>query len=157
NAVPFAEPSADFVEQGSAEIWEFISSNHAAHPFHVHLVSFQVLDRQPIDAAAFQTDYDNWILNGRKPADKPVLAHYFTGPPYPPDPDEAGSDKDTFKAYPETVTRIFIPSFDPPTGDIAGIPGSGTEFPATYVHHCHLLEHEDNELMRPWTIERAGG
>lgn len=37
-------------------------------------------------------------------------------------------------------------------GDIAGIPGTGTVLPATYIHHCHILEHEDNDLMRPWTI-----
>lgn len=37
-------------------------------------------------------------------------------------------------------------------GDIAGIPDTGTVLPATYIHHCHILEHEDNDLMRPWTI-----
>lgn len=58
----------------------------------------------------------------------------------PADPDEARSDKDTF----------------PPTGSIAGIPGSGAEFPAWYIHHCHILEHEDDDLMRPWTIVKDG-
>ncbi|MFD7369942.1 hypothetical protein [Streptomyces mirabilis] len=42
--------------------------------------------------------------------------------------------------------------------DIASIPNSGAELPATYIHHCHLLEHEDDDLMRPWTIVgRDGG
>jgi spore coat protein A len=50
------------------------------------------------------------------------------------------------------VTRIVIQEFTPPTETIASIPGSGTELPATYVHHCHILEHEDDDLMRPWTI-----
>ncbi|MFE2970608.1 hypothetical protein ACFXKC_44725 [Streptomyces sp. NPDC059340] len=40
----------------------------------------------------------------------------------------------------------------PPTDEIASIPNSGAELPATYIHHCHLLEHEDDDLMRPWTI-----
>ncbi len=78
--------------------------------------------------------------------------HRSTGPPIPPDPDEARSNKDTFKSYPETVTRIIIEEFTPPTSTIASIPGSGTEFPAAYIHHCHILEHEDDDLMRPWTI-----
>lgn len=81
-----------------------------------------------------------------------MLANYLTGPPIPPDPDEALSRKDTVKSYPETVTRIVINEFEPPTERIAGLPGSGTELPATYVQHCHILEHEDDDLMRPWTI-----
>ncbi|MFG2978167.1 hypothetical protein ACGFYY_34890 [Streptomyces sp. NPDC048331] len=32
------------------------------------------------------------------------------------------------------------------------IANSGTERPATYVHHCHLLKHEDDDLMRAFTI-----
>jgi spore coat protein A len=155
NAVPFAAPSQDFIKAGSTEIWEYINPNHDAHPMHVHLVSFQVLNRQPLDAAAYQADYEKWINGGRKPADLPVLARYLTGPPIPPDPDEAGSNKDTVKAYSEMVTRIIIQEFKPPTERIASIPNSGTKFPATYVHHCHILEHEDDDLMRPWTITRG--
>ncbi|WP_432143807.1 multicopper oxidase family protein [Streptomyces sp. bgisy084] len=157
NAVPFMEPSQDFIKAGSTEIWEYINPNHDAHPMHVHLVNFQVLNRQPIDAAGYQADYEKWIDGGRKAQDKPVLANYLTGPPIPPDPDEARSYKDTVKSYPETVTRIITGEFTPPTDTIASIPGSGTALPATYVHHCHLLEHEDDDLMRPWTIVGGGG
>ncbi|MFE9636842.1 multicopper oxidase domain-containing protein [Streptomyces sp. NPDC006463] len=152
NAVPFMEPSQDFIKAGSSEIWEYINPNHDAHPMHVHLINFQVLNRQPIDAAGYQADYEKWLDGGRKPEARPVLANYLTGPPIPPDPDEALSFKDTVKSYPETVTRIITQAFSPPTAAIASIPGSGAEFPATYVHHCHLLEHEDDDLMRPWTI-----
>ncbi|KPI08420.1 MULTISPECIES: hypothetical protein [Streptomyces] len=41
--------------------------------------------------------------------------------------------------------------------DIASIANSGAELPATYIHHCHLLEHEDDDLMRPWTIVGRDG
>ncbi|MDT0458188.1 multicopper oxidase domain-containing protein [Streptomyces sp. DSM 41527] len=152
NAVPFMEPSQDFIKAGPAEIWEYINPHHDAHPMHVHLVNFQVLNRQPIDAAAYQADYEKRLDGGRKPEDRPVLANYLTGPPSPPDPDEARSDKDTFKSHPETVTRIIVQEFTPPTDTIASIPNSGTKLPATYVHHCHILEHEDDDLMHPWTI-----
>ncbi|WP_245687436.1 multicopper oxidase family protein [Streptacidiphilus griseoplanus] len=155
NALPFMEPSQDFITVGSSEIWEYVNPNHDAHPMHVHLVNFQVLNRQPIDAAGYQADYEKWINGGRKPEDLPVLANYFTGPPIPPDPDEARSNKDTVKAYAEAVTRIIVQDFTPPTAAIASIPGSGATLPATYIHHCHLLEHEDDDLMRPWTIVRA--
>ncbi|MGX1506934.1 UNVERIFIED_CONTAM: spore coat protein A [Streptomyces graminofaciens] len=157
NAVPFMEPSQDFIKAGSTEIWEYINPNHDAHPMHVHLINFQVLNRQPIDAAGYQADYEKWLDGGRRPEDRPVLANYLTGPPIPPDPDEARSYKDTVKSYPETVTRIITQEFSPPTGTIASIPGSGTTLPATYIHHCHILEHEDDDLMRPWTIVGADG
>lgn len=155
NATPFSAPSEDFIEEGATEIWEYINPNHDAHPMHVHLVNFQVLNRQPIDALGYQAHYDRWLNGGRRPQDKPVLANYLTGPPIPPEPDEALSHKDTVKAYSEMVTRIIIQGFVPPKETIAGIPGSGAELPATYIHHCHILEHEDDDLMRPWTIVRA--
>ncbi|HEX5191887.1 MAG TPA: multicopper oxidase domain-containing protein [Solirubrobacteraceae bacterium] len=154
NAVPFAAPSQDFIKAGSTEIWEYINPNHDAHPMHVHLVSFQVLNRQPLDAAGYQAQYETWIRRGRKEADMPVLARYLTGPPVPPDPDEAGSHKDTVKAYSQMVTRIIIDEFNPPTKRVANIPGSGSKLPATYITHCHILEHEDDDLMRPFTIVR---
>ena len=58
------------------------------------------------------------------------------GPPIPPDPSEAGW-KDTVRADPAMVTRIII--------RFEGYPGR-------YVWHCHILEHEDNEMMRPYDV-----
>jgi spore coat protein A len=65
----------------------------------------------------------------------------YTGPPVPPSPDEAGW-KDTVRADPGMVTRIIIP--------FEGYPGR-------YVWHCHILEHEDNEMMRPYELLSAEG
>ena len=60
----------------------------------------------------------------------------FFGPPIPPDPSESGW-KDTVRADPAMVTRIII-RFEGYTG--------------RYVWHCHILEHEDNEMMRPYDV-----
>jgi spore coat protein A, manganese oxidase len=60
----------------------------------------------------------------------------FTGPPVPPDPSEAGW-KDTVRADPGMMTRI-----------IARFEG----YAGRYVWHCHILEHEDNEMMRPYDV-----
>ena len=54
----------------------------------------------------------------------------------PPAPNEAGW-KDTVRADPRIVTRIIV-RFEGYTG--------------RYVWHCHILEHEDNEMMRPYEI-----
>jgi spore coat protein A, manganese oxidase len=53
----------------------------------------------------------------------------------PPEPWETGF-KDTVTAYPGQVTRIRA---------TFGRPGQ-------YVWHCHIVEHEDNEMMRPFRI-----
>lgn len=60
----------------------------------------------------------------------------FTGPAEPPEPWETGW-KDTIRAHSNMVTRI-ITRFEGYTG--------------RYVWHCHLLEHEDNEMMRPYDV-----
>jgi len=63
----------------------------------------------------------------------------FTGPAEPPEPLESGW-KDTVRADPGMVTRILVP--------FEGYAGR-------YVWHCHLLEHEDNEMMRPFDVIAA--
>jgi spore coat protein A len=63
----------------------------------------------------------------------------YTGPSVPPDPNEMGW-KDTVPAHPGMVTRI-----------IAKFEG----YPGRYVWHCHILEHEDNEMMRPFDVVAA--
>ncbi len=64
----------------------------------------------------------------------------YRDPATPPDPNEMGW-KDTVRVNAETVTRIIVP--------FEGYPGR-------YVWHCHNLEHEDNEMMRPYTVLAAG-
>jgi spore coat protein A len=104
----------------SVEIWSFINLTDDAHPIHLHLVRFQILDRRPFDMFTY--------LNEKtiRYTDDPVL----------PEPNEAGW-KDTVRADPGMVTRIIV--------RFEGYAGR-------YVWHCHMLEHEDNEMMRPYAV-----
>src|SRR5207248_6136148 len=70
----------------------------------------------------------------------------LTGPPQPPDPNERPALKDTIRAMPGFVNRL-IAKFDLPTGTTVQ---SGQKF--RYVFHCHIAEHEDNEMMRPYDV-----
>jgi spore coat protein A len=63
----------------------------------------------------------------------------YIGPAVVPAPEEAGW-KDTVQAHPGMVTRI-ITKFE--------------GFAGRYVWHCHILEHEDNEMMRPYEISAS--
>jgi spore coat protein A len=67
----------------------------------------------------------------------------------PPAPEETGW-KDIVIAYPGMASRIVL-NFSVPK-PIPRIPGTAVRFPAGYIHHCHMLEHEDNEKMRPWQV-----
>jgi spore coat protein A, manganese oxidase len=105
---------------GATEIWEIYNFTMDAHPIHVHMVQFQVVDRQ-----ALETDEEGMVETPVEPV----------GSPLPPEPWETGF-KDTVIAYPGQVTRIKA-RFD---------------IPGLFVWHCHILEHEDNEMMRPYHV-----
>lgn len=145
----FFESIEDSVRAGTTEIWEYVNTTGDSHPMHVHLLKFQVLNRQRFDNAAYLGDFDRWLARGRRPEEKPRLAKYLRGRPIPPAPEETGW-KDTFKADPHAVNRV-IAVFETP-GPVAGIAGTEMPSPGIYVHHCHMLEHEDNEMMRPWQV-----
>src|ERR1700758_5316581 len=42
---------------GSTELWEIINLTEDAHPMHLHLVQFQLLNRQKIDADRYASAY----------------------------------------------------------------------------------------------------
>ncbi len=125
------------VRPGSTEIWELYNTTTDGHPIHVHLVRFQVLNRQRFDLNLFQSTGEI----------------RFIEPPQAPDPNERPAWKDVVKAFPGdpdngigSVTRI-IQKFDLPSGVTLHHGQS-----LTYVWHCHILEHEDNDMMRPYTV-----
>jgi spore coat protein A len=97
---------------GDTETWELWNHSADAHPIHLHLVKFKVVDREPFDPVSF-------ALMG----------------PIAPELTEAGW-KDTVIAYPGEVTRVNA------TFDKEGL----------YVWHCHIVEHEDNEMMVPYCV-----
>ena len=95
--------------------------------------------RFPFDAEAYEEAVGEGPNGGVPGGTDPTP--YRTGPDLPPDPTERGF-KDTVKANPGQVTVIRA-KFDLPTGVTA---------PQSYVHHCHIVEHEDNDMMRPFTV-----
>jgi spore coat protein A, manganese oxidase len=93
-------------------------------------VQFQVLNRQAFDVRRF-------LATGQM---------QYTTVPLPPESNERPAWKDTVKAYPGFITRV-IQKFDLPPGTQVA---AGQRF--RYVWHCHILEHEDNEMMRPYEV-----
>jgi FtsP/CotA-like multicopper oxidase with cupredoxin domain len=110
---------------GDTEIWEIYNFTADAHPIHIHLVQFEVIDRQDL-----ATDEEGIST-------PPAV---LVGTPRPPEAWETGT-KDTLIVYPGTVARVKA------RYDIAGL----------FVWHCHILSHEDNEMMRPYFVRNMPG
>jgi spore coat protein A, manganese oxidase len=139
NGVHFDEgPVTESPRVGTVEDWVYINMTGDTHPMHTHLVTFQVIGRTPFDVAAYEEPNEgpHGVPGGIDPTP------FATGPMLPPDPDERGF-KDTVKANPGYFTTIRA-KFDLPR-DVST--------PQKYVYHCHIVEHEDNDMMRPFTVE----
>jgi spore coat protein A len=127
----YMDPATETVQRGSTEVWRIFNLTGDTHPMHFHLVNVQVLSRQPFDAG----NYDG----------TPV----FTGPTRLPDHNEDGW-KETVHMHPGECTTVIM-KFDLPK-----VPYHVPESPRTggheYVWHCHILEHEEHDMMRPLVV-----
>ena len=108
----------EFPTLGSTEIWQFANETSEAHPIHMHLVQYQILDRSSFEVV------DGKVVPG---ADR-----------RPPSPEEAGW-KDTAIVKPHELLRVIM-RFGP------------DGYLGDFVFHCHMLEHEDNDMMRQFTV-----
>jgi len=156
---------------GATELWEIVNTTEDAHPVHIHLVQFQLMDRQDFSHEGYEPAYaaafpGGVVVEGAGPplpygstaklGGNPDVTPYLLGAPRLPDVNETGW-KDTIKAYPGTVTRVMM-RYAPQHVAIGGA-GPGVNryaFDPTrgpgYVWHCHILDHEDNEMMRPQQV-----
>jgi FtsP/CotA-like multicopper oxidase with cupredoxin domain len=129
-AIAWHSPTTENPALGDTEIWEIYNVTGDAHPVHLHLVHFEVLGRQEFTADVI---------------DQPVVQHNgLTGNGFrlenivlgaevdQPEGYVENSPKDMVTALPDQVTRIKA-TFDKP---------------GRYVWHCHILSHEDHEMMR---------
>ncbi len=99
---------------------------------HFHLVNVQLVQRQ-----AFSGDPGGGIKT--------------VGSPTPPDANEAGW-KETVRCNPGEITTVAM-KFDLPTLPASmGDPMSPRTGGHEYVWHCHILEHEEHDMMRPLVV-----
>jgi spore coat protein A len=139
---------------GSTEIWEIVNLTADTHPIHLHLVQFQMLNRQKFQVSKYLRAYN--ALNPVIPAEvtyNPPVAKYLAGQPMPPDPNESGW-KDTFRMNPGEITRVLVRFAPIGSASVTPYPFDATAEPG-YVWHCHIISHEDNEMMRPYKLVNA--
>ena len=145
---------------GSTEEWVIINLTADTHPIHLHLVTFQLVSRQPFQAAKYNTAWLKLQLDTvtnklvMPPFPKYYIpkildpALYYQGKAIAPTPTEM-TWKDTLQMNPGEVTTIRV-KFTSQDG--LAFPFDATAGPG-YVWHCHIIDHEDNEMMRPLIIK----
>lgn len=141
------------VRGDTLEQWELINTTVDAHPIHLHFTQFQVLNRQRFDvdnylAATGYIDPATGLVTPGRGESVPVTP-FLIGRPKEAAANEQGW-KDTVVAMPGEVTRIRVPFGAAAAG---GAPlAIGSSFKGEYVWHCHILEHEDNDMMQRYVI-----
>jgi spore coat protein A len=128
----------DVVSRGETQIWQVYNLTGDTHPMHLHLVNVQVVKRE-----AWQADSGGHPVFPLRP---------MPGTARPPDPNESGW-KDTLRMNPGEVTTI-ITTFEMPF-DIQPSPRLMSDYTlkgAEYVWHCHILEHEEHDMMHALVI-----
>jgi spore coat protein A len=125
----YLDPATEISTQGQTEVWNIFNLTADSHPMHFHAVNVQILKRQPFRVVA-----------GR------FLA---TGVARGPELDEMGY-KETCKMNPgECITVAFKVQLP---GVPFTVPASKRTGNNEYVWHCHILEHEEHDMMRPFII-----
>jgi spore coat protein A len=127
----FNDPITENPAVGDTEIWEFYNTTADAHPIHMHLVDFRIIDRQKFSGTIVPKTNSDGSIGGILQQESIRLL----GRRRVPTPAERGK-KDTAKMFPGEVTRV-IAKF---------------KRPGEYVYHCHILSHEDHEMMRPYFV-----
>jgi spore coat protein A len=154
NNVFWDSPQIETPTINTLEQWNIINTTGDTHPIHIHLIQFRLLGRQAFDVPGY-TAAVYPILDvstmGTGPWPVPSAEAFAKGNLLSPPANEAGW-KDTIQSNPGEITRVLVP-FGP---QIPGIPAGGVPFGLSfrggYVWHCHILDHEDNEMMQNYQI-----
>jgi spore coat protein A len=126
-AVHFEDATNWIVPYGSTEAWHFLNLSEDSHPMHIHLVHFQVLARDQYDISGFDDETG---------ATRHPIAF-----------DRHGEIAANERGWKDTV-RV-----DP--GEMVTVGATFDGYTGRYVYHCHILEHEDRDMMRPFVVMPA--
>ena len=141
----FMDASTENPSLGSTEVWQIVNLTGDTHPIHFHLVNAQILSRRPFTSFNGTPVYDRRLRG-------PIRAP--RGPARGPDATELGW-KETVRVNPGEVLTVIM-KFDMPPIPNVRTPKSlsmslGVEG-YEYVWHCHILEHEEHDMMRPLVV-----
>jgi spore coat protein A len=135
----YDSPATEVVYNGTTEVWQIANLTGDTHPMHFHLVNVQLLARQSFTADDGTYQYGNGVPTYTKPARGP-------------EPTEMGW-KETVRMNPGEVTTVMMKFNLPQVPFQYQIPPSPRTGGHEYVWHCHILDHEEHDMMRPLIVK----
>jgi spore coat protein A len=163
NNTMFHAPITEKPEVNSTEEWVFINATPDVHPMHIHLTKFEVIEKGYIDNLTFDDAYTP--ADGNAPPRANPAA--FVPNAEPGDPANSARPGSLYAVAPNEakVWKDMVPV--PPAGQPLES-GQPIQYPGyvrvrlkfdslgAYMWHCHILSHEENEMMRPFLVVPAG-
>lgn len=151
----FTDPPTELFSDNQTQLWKITHNGVDTHPIHFHLVNVQVINRVGWDGAIRPPD-DNelgWKETVRmSPLEDIIVAMKAKAPTFP-------------FAIPNSIRphNVAMPvgstfaSLDPTTGAPITVTNALTNFGHEYTWHCHILGHEENDMMRPLILSTIKG
>lgn len=148
NGLDFNAPITENIAFNSVEDWVIINNTVDMHPMHLHLVDFEVIEKGSIAPGAY-TPADGF-------GSMPTVASGGLRPDTNPDGSAAGADSHYTLQPHEQGQKDTVRV--PPTDEVIGSQGyvrirAYFDIIGTYMWHCHILAHEDHEMMRPFRVK----
>jgi spore coat protein A len=152
NGLTFDAPITENIGFNTVEDWIIINNTVDMHPMHLHQVDFEVIEKGSIAPGSYTPANGAGAMpivaaGGLRPDAEPGLNPVSGSAPaqsyYRLQEHEKGQ-KDTVRV--------------PPADEVTGSPGyirirAHFDIIGTYMWHCHILAHEDHEMMRPFMVK----
>lgn len=125
----YTDAPTEIYQNGEVVVWDIYNTTGDTHPMHFHLANVQVIGRAPFtNVGTPNTAFEA------------------------PDPNYRGW-KETVRMNPGEVTRVIMKMALPSVPfAVPGSPRAGLLGGHEYVWHCHILEHEEHDMMRPLVV-----
>jgi len=161
-SIAWHSPTTENPALGSTEEWEIWNMTGDAHPVHLHLVNFEILGRQEIVWDSATTEDDRVLDPTGMTAPVPIGDGTYLLAQSTVQHNSVAGDSGTYGmgfriANPTSGAAVSQPDGyveNAPKDMVTALPGQITRIkavfdkPGRYVWHCHILSHEDHEMMR---------
>ncbi len=149
----YIAPATETLSNGRYQIWKITHNGIDTHAIHFHLFTVQLINRVGWDGEIKPPDANEtgWKETVRmNPLEDVIVA---LKPVLPKVPFSLPNSVRLLNpAMPQGSTFRAI---DPDTNQVVNVSNQSTNFRHEYVWHCHLLGHEENDMMRPVVVNPA--
>ncbi len=149
----YIDPPTEIFKDGETQLWRVTHNGVDTHLIHFHLFDVQIINRVGWDGTVRPPDPNEvgWKDTVRmNPLEDIIVALRPAKMTFPFQIPDSVRDLDT--TMPEGTTAQFT-GVNPFTNAPMTVTNQPVNFGWEYVWHCHILGHEENDMMRPMVFE----